>query len=303
MSERLTPVDKKEVLGQSFLSEINYYPIKSCAGISVDSAEVTPRGIKHDRELVIVAAFPYRSKAVGDFFTQRDLPQMALIAPEITDDALRIEAPGMPVFQTPLMKEGEVGSATVWRDTVDAIDQGDDAAKWLSEYLGVDVRLTRMPDDYVRRAGSYRARETDQVSFADSYPFLMISRESLEDLNRRLPQALPMNRFRPNIVIEGNGYAYGEDEMKRVQLGDVVFDVVKPCIRCVVTTTVQEEGIRATGDMKGEPLATLASYRTVQLGNDKGASFGQNMTHENTGRISVGDKIRVLATQPPPVFV
>jgi uncharacterized protein len=144
----------------------------------------------------------------------------------------------------------------------------------------------RFADDGVRQVDQhYAKRESDQVGFADGYPFLVISEESLEDLNSRMDEPLSMNRFRPNVVIRGVD-AYAEDRWKTVQLGDVRFDAVKLCGRCAITTTNQE-----TAERGKEPLRTLAMYRKFDEGSPK---FGQNMVHQHTGTLRVGDEVEVV---------
>jgi uncharacterized protein YcbX len=138
-----------------------------------------------------------------------------------------------------------------------------------------------MADQVVRPANPAFAPPGARVSFADGFPFLLISEESLADLNGRLAVPLPMNRFRPNLVVAGCE-PYAEDGWKEIRIGDVKLRVVKPCERCLVTTTDQ-----ATGERGKEPLRTLATYRKV--GND--VMFGQNVVHENTGELRVGDAV------------
>lgn len=237
----------------------------------------------------------------GRFLTQRELPRMSLIMPHVTDDRLRTEAPGMSPLEIPLVKEGETQEVTIWDDRVTAIDQGNIVNQWFSEFLNMDVKLVRMPDTAVRNVGEFASREEDQVHFADRYNFLFLSTESLADLNLRLAEKdvepVPMNRFRPNIVLSGSGVSYAEDMMRRVEIDGVTFNMVKPCGRCEITTTEQTTGIRSSLQ---EPLRTLASYRTREfVPGKKNAMFGQNAVHENTGLIRVGSRIKVLETQRP----
>jgi uncharacterized protein YcbX len=293
--------DLKEQLSQSSVSALFVYPIKSCAGSSLQTAEIVPTGIKHDREMMLV--FPN-----GRFVSQRDrgCERLGLVKPEFLNDSLvKVTTPNMPDLYVPVAKDSENGGvieASVHKTTdIKTIDQGEDAGKWFSEYLGSEVRLVAMAKDYTRQVSQrWAPRKSDQVGFADGYNFLLISRESLDDLNQRLPDQLPVSRFRPNIVLSGSNIPYGEDQMKTIKIGDVTFDIVKPCIRCVITTIDQEKGIRG----QKEPLATLAKYRMTKLKTgDKGGILGQNLIHQNTGTINVGDNVRVLQTQPPPVFL
>ena len=267
--------------GEITVSALYRYPIKSCAGAALDRAEIGPRGIRHDREYMVVEA------ATGEFLTQRELPRMALIRPTIADAILRIEAPGMPSIEVPPLREGAAREVVVWRDACRAVDQGDGVASWLGTFLGADCRLVRMADDHVRRVDPvYATSEQDQVGFADGYPFLLITQESLEDLNARLVEPLPMNRFRPNIVLAGGGEPYLEDGWRRVRIGEVGFAVVKWCARCAITTTDQETAARGK-----EPLTTLATYRRGK----RGVLFGQNLIHDREGTVRVGDAVTVVA--------
>lgn len=270
---------------QATVTALYYYPIKSCAGIRLDAAEVVGTGLRHDRELMIVES------GSNEFLTQRELPCMALIRPYIEGARLRLEAPGMSHLEIEMAFEGWSEPAKVWKDTVQTVDQGSPVADWLSDFMKTPVRLVRMAPNYLRQVNQeYALDPADHVNFADGYQFLIISEESLADLNRRLAEPLPMNRFRPNIVIGGSGLPFAEDYVRRFRLGSVVFQAVKPCARCVITTTNQ-----ATTVVGKEPLRTLATFRR----GPKGVMFGQNLIHENTGVLRVGASVEVLQLQPP----
>jgi len=220
----------------------------------------------------------------GMFLSQRSHPRLALVVPSIGNGTLQVDAPGMPPLQTPLQPQDSVATTvTVWDDTCPATRVGERAAEWFSQFLGTPCSLVYMADQVVRPANPAFALPGVRVSFADAYPFLLISEESLADLNRRLADPLPMNRFRPNLVVAG-GEPYAEDGWGSIEIGGIRLQVVKPCDRCLVTTTDQ-----ATGERGKEPLRTLATYRKV--GND--VMFGQNVVHQNTGRLRVGDAVRV----------
>ena len=259
------------------------YPIKSCAGVALTEAELEPRGIRHDRELLIVDA------ATDRFLTQREIPRMALIAPQIADGALRARAPGMAELVLSLIEDGPTRAVVVWRDRCAAVDQGDEAAAWLSDFLGRPCRLVRMAPDFVRPVDPTYAVPGDQVGFADGFPCLLIAEESLADLNARLDAPLPMARFRPNIVIAG-GAAFGEDRVGRLRIGAVEFAAPKSCARCAITTVDQ-----ATGETGKEPLRTFATFRKV----GRGVLFGQNLIHAGVGTIRVGDRVEALAAKEP----
>jgi uncharacterized protein YcbX len=257
------------------LSGLNIYPIKSARGIALDASEVDEFGLRYDRRWMVV-------DHSGLFLSQRSHPRLALVVPSIRSDTLQVDAPGMRPLRTPLRPRGSVSTrVTVWDDTCPASWVGTEAAEWFSEVLGTPCSLVHMADEVVRPANAAFASPGVRVSFADGFPFLLISEESLQDLNRRLADPLPMNRFRPNLVVAG-GEPFGEDEWGRIEIGGVRLEVVKPCERCLVTTTDQ-----ATAERGKEPLRTLATYRKV--GND--VMFGQNVVHENTGRLRVGDPV------------
>jgi uncharacterized protein YcbX len=257
---------------------LHYYPIKSCRGTSLDVAEIGPRGIVADREWMVV-------DASGHFLTQRELPRLALVSPRLDGGVLEVSAPDMPPLTVSRGATGERMDVTVWQDQCAAIDQGPAAADWLTAFLGVPCRLVRIGDDTVRRADREYARPDDQVGFADGFPFLLTSHASLDDLNHRLATPLPMNRFRPNIVIDGV-VPFEEDRWKRIRIDGITFGVLKPCARCVTTTVDQH-----TAERSHEPLRTLATFRHVV---GRGVMFGQNVVHDRTGVLHVGAEVEVL---------
>jgi hypothetical protein len=262
------------------ISGIHTYPIKSCGGSELETATVGPRGLLNDRLLMLVTP-------EGEFLTQRDHPRMALIHPQWRNAALEISAPGMPSHTLEPTDRGPRQRVTIWRDTCEAVDQGQAAAEWFSAYLGITCRLVRLADDFARQVDQrYTPRPGDQTGFADGFPFLIISQASLDDLNRRLTTPLPMNRFRPNLVVAGSA-PFAEDTWKLIRVGEILFDVVKPCARCVITTTDQ-----ATAARGKEPLHTLATYRTI---NGK-VMFGQNAIHRSGGQLRLGDLVEILDT-------
>ncbi len=187
------------------ISALYYYPIKSCKGIFVERAIVDQKGIQNDRVMMVV-------DAVGAFLTQREHHRMALIAPRIEGDTITCTAPEMPTLTFTRTSRGKHVPVTVWRDQCGAIDQGDHVAEWFSDFLMTSCRLVHVADDVVRQVNQiYAPRADDQVGFADGFPFLVASQESLDDLNMRLAAPLEMNRFRPNIVVSG-GAPYAEDK-------------------------------------------------------------------------------------------
>jgi uncharacterized protein YcbX len=259
------------------LTSLHVYPIKSAGGLAPAEWDVDDFGLRHDRRWMVV-------DAGGRMMSQRTHPRLALVRPSLDDGALRVEAPGMPALELPLRPSGPVtATVVIWDDHCTAVWTGERAARWFSDLLDVDCALVYMPDSTVRPANPAYAPDGSRVSFADAFPFLLISEESLADLNLRLPSPLPMNRFRPNLVVAG-GKAYGEDDLTSFGLGPLRFRVVKPCDRCVVTTTDQ-----ATGTRGPEPLRMLATYRRW----NGQVFFGQNVVHVGTGRLHVGETLLV----------
>lgn len=259
------------------LSDVYVYPIKSCGGISLESADLGATGLLHDRRWMLV-------DEAGGFVSQRRYPRMALISPSLAPDRLVVRAPGMPDLEVPAEGEhGERIEVEVWGDAQRGVPAGGEADRWFSEFLNFPCRLVRKPDDDVRPVDSAYARDGDQTSFADGFPLLLISEASLEDLNMRLERPVSMNRFRPNLVVRGCG-PYAEDGWGEVRVGEAVFRVAEPCPRCAITTVDQESGERGK-----EPLKTLATYRKA----DGEVWFGRNLIHTSLGTVRVGDPIEV----------
>ena len=260
------------------LSEINIYPIKSTRRISLQTAYVEPRGIQFDRRWMVVGE-------AGMFMSQRDFPRLTLISARIDSDVLYVNAPGMPMLELPVRPHfSDVVQVQVHDDVTQGVSVGEEAKNWFSNFLGAPCRLVFMPDEILRPVGPDYSRGGDVVSFADAFPLMLISQSSLDDLNTRLTVPVPMDRFRPNIVIRGCG-AYDEDTWKKIRIGEVVFRLVKPCSRCVTTTVDQ-----ATGVQGKEPLATLSQYRKVN-GN---VFFGQNVIPEKNGTLNVEDTVQII---------
>ena len=262
------------------LSEINIYPVKSLGGISLSEAEVTDRGLKFDRRWMIV-------DNDEKFITQRTNPQLALLKTKISHNKLILSHKTKDI--SPLVvpinsKITETTIVNIWDDLVTALLVGKYADEWLSGVLGSKCKMVFMPEETERFVNNTYASQNEIVSFADAFPFLIIGQPSLDDLNSRLKEKLPMNRFRPNLVFS-EGKPFEEDNWKKFKIGDVTFEAVKPCSRCVTTTIDQENASK-----NDEPLKTLSSYRTV---NNK-VMFGMNLVHEGTGIIHVGDEIEVL---------
>jgi uncharacterized protein YcbX len=176
-------------------------------------------------------------------------------------------------------------AVVVWGDSVQAAAVGERADAWLSGFLGLACRLVYFPPDTVRAVDPDYARASDQIGFADGFPFLLISQASLDDLNGRLDEAVPMLRFRPNLVVAGCS-AYAEDDWRRIRIGEIEFRFAKPCSRCIIPTIDPASGLRGR-----EPLRTLMGYRQ----RDNKVYFGQNLIHDGVGQLALGMPIEVLA--------
>ncbi|MFN0280139.1 MAG: MOSC domain-containing protein [Pyrinomonadaceae bacterium] len=277
------------------ISEINIYPIKSLRGISTDSASVEERGLQYDRRWMLT------DKQNG-FLTQREFPQMATITVEVTSDGLRVAGSETAAMEVPFEPDkGERQQVAIWQSVCDGLVYSGEVSEWFSDAIGIECQLVYMPDDTRRIVNPLFNRNDDVVSFADGYPLLLISEASLGDLNSRLETPLPMNRFRPNLVVSG-AEAFVEDDWKKMRIGEAVFRSTKPCERCVITTVDQTKGEFAGK----EPLKTLASYRMAKnviperfesLGMSGNAVlFGQNLIAENAGAtIRVGDEVELIS--------
>jgi uncharacterized protein YcbX len=260
------------------LAALYRYPVKSLRGQRFARLAVGARGFVGDRQWMVV-------DESGRFLTQRQQARMCLVDTELdADGKLWLRAQGMPPI-SPRAAVDDRQRVTVWSD--DVIGERVDAATddWLSEFLGMPCHLVRFPDDTVRQVDPTFASATDQVGFADGFPFLLISEASLHDLNSRLAQAVDMVRFRPNLVVSGCE-PYEEDSWKRIRIGPLEFRVAKPCSRCIVPTIDP-----ATGARGREPLATLTTYRR----RDNKIYFGQNLVHDSPGLLEQGMPVEVLA--------
>lgn len=263
------------------LSEINIFPVKSLGGISLQSSVVEERGLKYDRRWLLV-------DENGVFMTQRDFSQMALIKLSLSENNLTIKHKSdssLPAISIPLkFYSDERIDVIIWDDKCKAVPVNKEYDDWFSETLKMKCRLVKMPDDERRIVEKKFITEDKIVSFADAYPFLIIGQSSLDDLNLRLETPLPMNRFRTNFVFSG-GKPFEEDKWKNFSIGDVKFKAVKPCARCVITTTDQETAVRSE-----EPLKTLATYRKVK----NKVLFGMNLISFSAGTVKVGDSITLI---------
>lgn len=261
------------------ISQLNVYPIKSCAAIALDASRLLPHGLEYDRHWMLV-------DAAGHFVTQRVLPRLALVRPALVDGELVVRAPGRPDLRTPLDTSALAGArrveVTVWKSTLVALDTGEQTARWFSEFAGMPLRLVRFDPAAERIASRQWTGElAAPVRFADGYPLLVIGQASLDDLNARLSkkgiEPIPMDRFRANLVLTGLD-AYEEDYLESLRIdadgGEIELRLVKPCTRCPVPTIDQSTGA-PDPRWPTEPSDTLSAYRADP--RVEGAiTFGQN---------------------------
>jgi uncharacterized protein YcbX len=255
------------------------YPVKSLGGIALTEADVTETGFRNDRRWMLI-------DENSRYITQREFSVMALLVPSINNNQLSIQHkhdPGLSLHVPlePLLKQFK--KVTVWSDHCNAQLVSKEADEWFSDILHTRCQLVYMPDKAWRRVDGRYARNKEITTFTDGYPFLMISEESLADLNTRLEATLPMDRFRPSIVFNG-AKPYEEDLFEHFNIGAVEFSGVKRCGRCMMTTIDQQTLATAK-----EPLKTLASYR---FKNNK-IYFGQYLLHHGEGVIATGAEITV----------
>jgi uncharacterized protein len=265
------------------LSALNVYPVKGLKGIALTEARAGERGLEHDRRWMVVGP-------AGEMLTQRTCPKMATIWTELSGDALTLSAPDFENVDVPIVAPpGPTVRAEVWGTPCDALAASPEADTWLSDYLGLACRLIYMPESSRRYSPRRFTGDDRLVGFADAFAYLLIGEASLADLNARLAArdhpALPMNRFRPNLVVSG-GSAYAEDDWKDIHIGAAVLRGAKPCGRCQVTTTDQ-----STGEVQGpEPLATLSTFRESR---EFGVMFGMNLVSVRPGTVRVGDRVEI----------
>lgn len=268
------------------LSSIFIYPVKSCRRVEAETATVEPWGLAGDRRWLV-------TDPDGLLRTQRELPRMALIRTGYGPDGrLLLATPGQPDLTIAPPRRSEDAAAaevSVWSFRGAAAWAGDEADEWLSRALEVPSRLAHMDDTSVRAVDPAYGRTDDRVSFADGYPLLLATTASLDALNTAIEEmggeAVPMTRFRPNVVIEGNE-PWAEDNWKRVQIGGQQFRVVKPCDRCVMTTVDPERGVLAGQ----QPLRALRKHRR----QGKLVLFAMNLIPDTVGPLAVGDRFTVL---------
>lgn len=221
----------------------------------------------------------------GQFLTQRQLPQMCTIASRLSAEGLLLTAQGKANLLVARNSQSEQRQVTVWADEVLAMDCGDAAASWLTDVLGQRCRLVYLPEHIQRKVDPQYAGDDAIVSFADGFPILLISESSLADLNQRLPSAVDMTRFRPNIVVSGC-LPFAEDNWRKIRIAGVDFTVAKPCSRCIIPAIDPVSGKKDMAVIKA-----LQAFR--RRGSD--VYFGQNLLHHSEGELAVGDVVTVLS--------
>lgn len=290
--------DVKEAKGEMSkirVSQLLIYPIKACAPVAIDSARVTDRGLENDRLFMVV-------DHTGRSVTQKKRPRLTLVRPSFDEGGrLYLEAPGMEPFVHSVKKWGTKQSVTHLTATCDAIDQGDDIAEFFVSFLGVPgLRLVRMREGFVRKIeNKYVKPGQFQTSFSDAYPFLLVSEASLGQVSEKTGKDLEVTRFRPNIVVTGEGLKpFQEDEWKKLSIGErASFEIPKSCIRCKVVTVDPSTGVM---DEKNQPTEALKSFRAFR----KAVVFGQNMVPIHRHRlvhVKIGDEVVITETQEAPV--
>lgn len=260
------------------VARLRIYPVKGARGLDVQSVEFDELGPRFDRRWMVVAPD-------GKFVSQRAMPRLATVRPKVDGRSLTLAAPGIEALTVPIAPQGDAIRVTVWNTVLDVRAASREADSWLSAVLGAPHRLVFM--------GSHDIRHTDpayadghRVSFADGYPALLVTLGSVAELARRAGREIPVERFRPNIVVSGDR-PHEEDFWRGFTIGGLRFSGVKLCARCKVTTIDQDSGIPDPGR---EPLRTLARYRRIE----SLVYFGLNAVHHGTGRISVGDSVEIL---------
>lgn len=265
------------------LSALYRFPLKSCKPESLQRAAFDGLGLAGDRRWMLV------DESNGRFFTQRALPQMSQLS-VLWNDAggVTLSAPGLAPLDVALPENSEsnLRGVTVWRDSLRVPDAGDEAAQWVSTFLGKPTRMVHVPDERARWLPSGYGELNGRVGFADGFPLLLIGQGSLDDLSSRIGQPQEMLRFRPNLVVQG-AEPFAEDSWKRIRIGDMEFRLLKGCSRCILTTIDPATGER---NADREPLTTLKTYRE----REGEIWFGQNMVNDGPGVLEVGMDVVVL---------
>jgi uncharacterized protein len=269
------------------VSSLWIHPVKSCRAVAVDRVEIDETGLRHDRRWMIV-------DADGRFVSQRERPELAGVSVTVWGDHVALTADGHGALALPIEAPAHAPArrVTVWNDAVDAVSASPDAASWLLTTLGIEGDIVWMPPERARPVDPAYARASDRVGFADGFPLLLTAQSSLDAINAALPQPVPMERFRPNVVVEGSE-AFDEDAWAAIRVGLARCRSVKPCARCVIVNTDPWSGSRSV-----EPLKTLSRLRQLE----GKVYFGHNLVHarESIGRwVSLGDEVVVESRVDP----
>ena len=264
----------------SSLAALYRYPLKSAIGQPLQRSSIDALGLVGDRRWMLVDA------ASGRFLSQRAVAKMSQLNALMSEAGLELSAPGHPSLQVKVPLDGELRGVTIWQDSLRVPDAGDEAAQWVSDFVGKATRLVYVPQERARTVDAGYGEPGDKVAFADGFPLLLIGQGSLNDLSNRVGRPLEMLRFRPNLVVD-DIQPFAEDGWKRIRIGSLDFRVLKPCSRCILTTLDPETGERSADR---EPLTTLKTYRE----QDGNVMFGQNLVCDGAGVIEVGMPVQVL---------
>jgi MOSC domain-containing protein len=281
----------------STLSQINIYPVKSTAGIALTNSTVDAYGLAFDRRFVL-------TDMAGMFITGRTQPKIALIQSQLTMQGLQLTAPNMPPLTMNYRDFSRCyQQVQVWKDSINSQYCSITIDMWFSDYLDLPCQLLYFGENSQRQVKN----SNKEIAFADGYPLLLISQASLDDLNQRLTinnsqnsgaqKPITMQQFRPNLVVN-NTLAFAEDSWQRIRIGEVEFEVVKPCSRCIFTTVDPDSGEKHP---QQEPLTTLKKYRFDPT--KKEIIFGQNLIALNQGKIQLNDKVEILTTQIASIYI
>ncbi|MEH6452149.1 MAG: MOSC N-terminal beta barrel domain-containing protein [Psychromonas sp.] len=265
------------------LTDIYIYPIKSVKAINLPASLVEEKGLKFDRRYMLI-------DQNGEFITGRNYPQLTQINVQFSRQKLIVNAPNMETLTIdPALFTEQTKIATVWSDKVNAQHCNPQYDQWFSDFLNIKCQLVFFSEHSQR----FVKNKKTQVSFADGYPLLLVNQASVEQLNTRLDKPVTALHFRPNIVIKGS-IPFVEDSWSHIKIGEVEFEVSKPCSRCLFTNVDPKTGIAN----QQEPIRTLAKYRYYQGNID----FGQNLIPLNSGMIRYGDEVQVISTQAVPFY-
>jgi uncharacterized protein YcbX len=267
------------------LGEINRYPVKSCRGEALTSAEIERWGIAGDRRWMLV-------DPAGDVVTARTHPALLRVTPRwAADGGLDLIGPDGGTLHVPLPR-GTAQQVRVHDNPVHGVPAHPAAHAWFSALAGVPCRLMYLADPTERRPNPRFAQSQDRVSFADAYPLLMTTTASLDALTALAGERLTMRRFRPNVVVSGGDAAWAEDGWRRLRIGAAEFRAVKGCDRCTMTLIDPDTGVRGK-----EPIRTLARHRRW----DGKTWFGMNLIPDSPGAtIRIGDEVEILESVPAP---